>query len=67
MQINSREDYDSESVQSEAEWDHLARRKAYAVGVLAQAWAGIELPRSMIREALQIRKEMIRNGTWKPA
>ena len=67
MYFNSREDYDSESVHLEAEWDHWARKKAFAVGVFAIVWSWGELPPQMIREAIQIKRTMVKNGTWKPA
>lgn len=63
MITNSREVYDSQS----AEWDVLARKKAYAVGILVMVWSGRELPPQMIKEARQIRREMKKNGTWKSA
>jgi len=67
MMTLSRENYDSEGVRSEMEWDYWSRKKAFAVGVMAIVWAGGELPPQMIREARKIKKTMLRNGTWKPA
>ena len=54
-------------IKSEAEWDDLGRRKAFAVAVLAEVWAGAELPESMIKHAEEIRAEMQADGTWMPA
>ncbi len=47
--------------------DENARRKAFAVAVLAELWADAELPDAMIRHAEQIREEMIKDGTWSSA
>ncbi len=67
MFINSREAHDSESIRSEAEWDTLMRRKAFAVGILALVWAGGSMPPQMIQEAKRIRRQMRKDGTWLPA
>ena len=64
MFINSREEYESEGVRYEV---NLDRRKAYAVAVLAEVWAGAELPPEMIREAKLIRRQMKKDGTWASA
>lgn len=67
MIINSREEEDYDSVKSAAQWDFLARRKAYAVGVMAIVWAGGRLPNAMIREANHIEHQMVKDGTWQSA
>lgn len=46
------------------EW---GRKKAFAVAVLAEVWAGAELPPSLIAYAEAIRSEMQANGTWMSA
>lgn len=45
----------------------INRRKAFAVAVLAEVWAGAVLPKMMIRHALAIRSDMIRKGLWMQA
>lgn len=63
MIINSREEYDSEGYK----WEILGRRKAYAVAILAEAWAGAKLPPEFIAHAHQIKDKMIKDGTWASA
>ena len=64
MRINSKADYDEGSVRYEVNID---RRKAYAVAILAEVWAGAELPPQMLKDAKRIRREMKKAGTWKSA
>lgn len=49
------------------DWEELGRKKAYAVAVLAEVWAGAQLPPPMIEQAEATRKKMIREGTWASA
>lgn len=42
-------------------------RKAYAVAILAEVWAGAKLPPAFIEHAERIRAEMISDGTWASA
>ena len=45
----------------------MDHRKAFAIAVLAEVWAGAELPPSLIDEADRIRSSMIAEGTWATA
>jgi len=49
------------------EIEDVDRRKAFAVAVLSEVWAGAELPSSMIEHAEQIRSSMIKEGIWASA
>lgn len=49
------------------DWNEEGRKKAYAVAVLAEVWAGAQLPPSMIKQAQDTRDEMLRRGTWRVA
>ena len=47
--------------------DDVDRRKTFAVRVLADAWAGVELPPKLLLLAKRIRTEMLAEGTWESA
>jgi hypothetical protein len=42
-------------------------RKAFAVAILSEVWAGAILPPSFIAEAEKIKAEMEADGTWASA
>ena len=50
-------------------WDEeiLGRRKTFAVRVLADHWAGVEMPPELLLEAKRIRTQMLEQGTWASA
>lgn len=47
-----------------SEIEDVDRLKAFAVHVLAQDWAGVELPDAMIAYALEVKARMELDGTW---
>jgi hypothetical protein len=46
------------------EIEDVDRRKAFAVAVLSESWAGAEFPPELILEAKRIRTRMLEEGTW---
>lgn len=43
------------------------RRKAFAARILADAWAGVPMPPSLLLEAKRLRTQMLAEGTWASA
>ncbi len=50
-------------------WDEEieSRRKMFAVRILADSWAGVEMPPELLLEAKRIRTRMLEEGTWASA
>ena len=46
------------------EYQDVDASKAFAVRVLADHWAGVEMPSEFLLEAKRIRTQMLANGTW---
>ena len=49
------------------ETEEIDRRKAFAVCVFSEVWAGAKLPPAMIERAQEIKAEMEADGTWASA
>ena len=49
------------------EIEDIDRRKCFAVRILADHWAGVELPPGLLVQAILIKNEMLKEGTWASA
>jgi hypothetical protein len=49
------------------EYVDVDARKAFAVKVLADAWAGVKMPEELLLEAKRIRTQMLEEGIWESA
>lgn len=46
------------------EYQDVDARKAFAVRILADHWAGVEMPPELLLEAKRIRTQMLEEKTW---